>query len=83
MKFPKQVDDVAWEKNEEAYVLVHPKTKEPFQIDAVAFMIWAQCDGKTSVDKIIDLFSLGSNKEVVKASVNGVIDRLKEAGFIK
>ena len=83
MRFPKQLQNVTWEKEQDSYTLVHPSTKELFQIDAIAFMIWAQCDGKTSMDRIVDIFALGNNREVVKASINGVLERLSKAGFIK
>ncbi len=83
MKFPKQTPNIKWERAEDAYLLFHPINKQPFQIDELAFMIWAQCDGKTSVQKIVDVFTVGSNREIVTASVNGILDKLKDAGFIK
>lgn len=83
MRYPKQTENVAWEKAEETYVMVHPKTKQSLQIEPLAFMIWAQCDGRTSIEDIIDVFAVGGNKEVVKASINGILKRLEDAKLIK
>lgn len=82
MKLPKQVEDVKWVKTGEFYTLVSSDNKT-FDVDSIGFLIWSQCDGKTPVDKIVDIFAVGGNKDVVKASIAGILDKLEEAGLIK
>jgi len=65
------------------YVLYDPMTNESFNLDPIAFIVWLQCDGKTPVDEIVDLLSVENNKDIIKAAVSGIIDRLAENGIIK
>lgn len=65
------------------YVLYDPITNESFNLDPIAFIVWLQCDGKTPIDEIVDLLSVENNKDIIKAAVSGIIDRLAENGIIK
>jgi len=67
----------------EFYVLYDPVTNESFNLDPIAFIVWLQCDGKTHIDEIVELLSVENNKDIIKAAVAGIIDRLAENGIIK
>ncbi|MFH8081006.1 MAG: PqqD family protein [Candidatus Aenigmatarchaeota archaeon] len=81
--YPKKTKEYNWTRVGDFYVLYDPVTNESFNLDPIAFIVWLQCDGKTPVDEIADLLSTEDNKDIVKAAVNGIIDRLAENGIIK
>ncbi|MEM5777902.1 MAG: PqqD family protein [Candidatus Aenigmatarchaeota archaeon] len=81
--FPKKIKEYEWMRAGEFYVLYDPITNESFNLDPIAFIVWLQCDGKTHIDEIVDLLSVENNKDIIKAAVSGIIDRLAENGIIK
>lgn len=81
--FPKKTKEYQWTRVGDFYVLYDPITNESFNLDPIAFIVWLQCDGKTPIDEIADLLSVEDNKDIVKATVKGIIDRLAENGIIK
>jgi hypothetical protein len=80
---PKKKKEMAWSKLGDTYVLVDPETKKTYNIDATSFLIWIQCDGKTTVDDMTDIFSVDGNKDIVKAAILGIIDKLKDYGLVE
>jgi hypothetical protein len=81
--YPKKTKEYQWMRAGDFYVLYDPMTNESFNLDPIAFIVWLQCDGKTPVDEIVDLLSVENNKDIIKAAVSGIIDRLAENGIIK
>jgi hypothetical protein len=81
--YPKKTKEYQWMRAGDFYVLYDPITNESFNLDPIAFIVWLQCDGKTAVDEIVDLLSVENNKDIIKAAVSGIIDRLAENGIIK
>ncbi|MBU5688346.1 MAG: PqqD family protein [Candidatus Aenigmarchaeota archaeon] len=81
--FPKKTKEYEWMRAGDFYVLYDPVTNESFNLDPIAFIVWLQCDGKTHIDEIVDLLSVENNKDIIKAAVSGIIDRLAENGIIK
>lgn len=79
-KFPLK-SDMAWKKSGESYVL-SDRAGDEFSLDSVAFLVWIQCDGKTSIETIVDVFSVGGNRDIVKAAISTVFERLTEIGAI-
>jgi len=79
-KFPLR-SDLAWKKVDEAYVLTD-KSGTDFSLDAIAFLVWIQCDGKTSVETVVDVFSAGGNRDIVKAAIVSVFEKLTVMGMI-
>ena len=79
---PKKAKDFTWTKIADSYILVDPDTKKTFNIDTVSFLIWVQCDGKTSVDDMVDVFSVNGNRDIVKAAIKGILDKLEDTGLI-
>lgn len=83
MKFPQKTKDMNWTRSGDSYVLLDPDNSKPITIDPIAFMVWVQCDGKTSLDNMTDVFSVDGNRDVVKAALKGILDRLENSGLIK
>jgi len=82
-KTPAKTRELTWSKQGELYVLLDQDTKKTFSIDPIAFLVWIQCDGKTNIDKIVDVFSVNGNRDIVKAAVEGILDKLQTNGLIK
>ncbi|OGI15915.1 hypothetical protein A3K63_00985 [Candidatus Micrarchaeota archaeon RBG_16_49_10] len=82
MDLPKKTKEMAWSKLGETYILVDPATNKTFNIDTTSFLIWVQCDGKTSVEDMTDIFSVNGNRDIVKAAIVGIIDKLKDYGLV-
>lgn len=80
---PKKTKEFNWMRSEDFYILYDPETNENFNLDPISFIVWFQCDGKTNIDDIVDLLSVEDNKDIVKAAVTGIIDKLVEYGLIK
>lgn len=83
MKYPKKTKEMSWSKLGNAYVLVDPETKKNHTIDPIAFLVWLQCDGKTSVEEMTDIFSVNGNRDIVKAAINGILEKLKSDGLVR
>lgn len=83
MKYPKKTKEMTWMKLGNVYVLVDPDTKKTYSIDPIAFLVWIQCDGKTSIDQITDVFSVNGNRDIVKAAIKGILEKLEQAGLIE
>ncbi len=82
-KIPVKTKEVPWSKTGEAYILTDTETKKNYTLDPISFLVWVQCDGKTQVDKIVDIFAVNGNRDIVKAAVSGVLDKLANSGLIK
>lgn len=83
MKYPKRVKEMTWSKLGNVYILVDPDTKKTYQIDPISFLVWIQCDGKTSLEQITDVFSVNGNRDIVKAAIQGILDKLNKSGLIE
>jgi len=82
-KTPAKAKEMPWSKNGEAYVLADAETKKTYALDPISFLVWVQCDGKTNVEKIVDIFSVNGNRDIIKAAVSGILDKLTNSGLIK
>lgn len=80
---PKKTKDMKWSKLGNAYILVDPDTNKTFTIDPISFLVWIQCDGKTSIEQITDVFSVDGNRDIVKAAIKGILDKLKDSGLVE
>ena len=83
MKYPKKIKEMSWSKLGNVYVLVDTETKKSHTIDPIAFLVWIQCDGKTSLEQMTDIFSVNGNRDIVKAAIKGILSKLEESGLIK
>ncbi|MDI6825726.1 MAG: PqqD family protein [Candidatus Aenigmarchaeota archaeon] len=83
MKYPKKTKEMNWSKLGKTYILVDPDTKKSYDIDPITFIVWIQCDGKTSVEQITDVFSVDGNRDIVKAAIMGILDKLAKSGLIE
>ncbi len=82
MTFPKKTKELTWSKLGQSYVLVDPETKKNYNVDVISFLVWIQCDGTTSVDDIVEVFSVDGNEDIVKAAIKGVLDKLEKSNLI-
>lgn len=83
LKKPQKIKDMAWEKSTEAYTLIDKEANKTYSLDPIAFLVWVQCDGKTEVDKIVDVFAVNGNRDIVKAAIDGILDKLSSSGLVK
>ena len=83
MKYPKKTKEMSWSKLGNAYILVDPETKKTYDIDPITFLVWIQCDGKTSVEQMTYVFSVNGNRDIVKAAIRGILEKLKNSGLIE
>jgi len=83
VKYPKKTREMAWSKLGNVYVLVDPQSNKTHTIDPIAFLVWLQCDGKTSVEQMTDVFSVNGNRDIVKAAIKGILEKLEGTGLIK
>jgi len=72
-----------WSKLGNVYILVDPDTNKTFNVDPISFLVWIQCDGKTSIEEMTDVFSVDGNRDIVKAAVKGILDKLNKSGLVK
>jgi len=79
-QFPLRLD-FGWEKSGESYVLTD-KSGKSLVLDAISFLVWIQCDGKTGIEQIVDVFSVGGNRDIIHAALTGVLQKLTETGAI-
>ena len=83
MKYPKKTKEMSWSKLGNVYVIVDPETNKTHNIDPIAFLVWIQCDGKTSIEQMTDVFSVNGNRDIVKAAIKGILTKLEESGLVK
>ena len=82
-KKPTKSKELQWTKQGELYILLDKETQKTYSLDPIAFLVWIQCDGKTNVEQIVDVFAVDGNRDIVKAAINGILDKLTETGLIK
>ena len=82
-KRPVKIKDLQWTKSGELYLLLDKGTNKTYTIDPIAFLVWIQCDGKTNLEQIVDVFSVHGNRDIVKAAINGILQKLEGNGLIK
>jgi hypothetical protein len=82
VKFPNKKKEMIWNRVGESYVLIDPDTKQNITIDPIAFMVWVQCDGKTNLETMTDVFSVDGNRDIVRAALKGILDKLEESDLI-
>jgi hypothetical protein len=81
-KFSK-TKDLQWTKQGEAYILLDKETQKTYSLDPITFLVWIQCDGKTDLEQIVDVFAVNGNRDIVKAAINGILDKLSDSGLVK
>ena len=82
-QYPARTKELPWEKVENNYLLVDKDTKKSVTLDTVSFMVWTQCDGKTPVNEIVDVLSMGGNTDIVEATIKNILEKLETNGLIK
>jgi hypothetical protein len=82
-KTPVKTKEMTWEKAGEVYVLLDSTGKETHSLDPISFLVWIQCDGKTNLEQIVDVFSVNGNRDIIKAAITGILEKLEGSGLIK
>jgi Coenzyme PQQ synthesis protein D (PqqD) len=83
MNFPARTKELAWEKSGEVYVLVDKESNKTFNLDPISFLVWIQCDGKTDLEAIVDIFSVNGNRDIIKAAIKGILEKMESSGLVK
>lgn len=83
MKTPVKTKDLAWEKASNGYILQDKESDKTFTLDPISFLVWVQCDGKTNLESIVDIFSVNGNRDIIKAAVEGILEKLESNGLVK
>ncbi|HDD71414.1 MAG TPA: PqqD family protein [Candidatus Aenigmarchaeota archaeon] len=82
-KKPKRVKELQWTRSGNLYLLVDRETNKTYTLDPISFLVWIQCDGKTDLEQIVDVFSVNGNRDIVKAAIVGILEKLEKSGLIK
>ncbi len=82
-KFPKRTKELEWERFGNVYLLIDRDSNKTYTLDPISFMVWIQCDGKTDLETIVDVFSVDGNRDIVRAAVKGILRKLKNSGLIE
>jgi hypothetical protein len=82
-KIPVKTKELLWVRTGDVYVLHDKATEKSYTLDAISFLVWIQCDGKTSLEKIVDVFAVNGNRDIVKAAIKGILEKLESNGLIK
>lgn len=75
--------DLEWSRSGDFYVLLDKATGKASQLDAISFLVWIQCDGRTPVSNIVDVFAVGGNRDIIETAVTGVLEKLTGGGLVK
>ena len=82
-KKPVKTKELQWNRTGEIYLLTDKDKNKTYTLDPISFLVWIQCDGKTDLERIVDVFSVNGNRDIVKAAITGILEKLKENGLIK
>lgn len=82
-KKPAKTKEMQWNRTGEVYVLIDKDTNKTYSLDPISFLVWIQCDGKTDLERIVDIFSVDGNRDIVKAAITGIIEKLETSGLVK
>lgn len=82
-KRPIKSKDFEWTRIGNLFLIVDKENKKTHSLDPISFLVWLQCDGKTSLEEIVDVFSVNGNRDIIKAAISGILDRLAKKGLIK
>jgi len=82
-KKPAKTKELQWTKTGEIYILADQNTSKTYTLDPIAFLVWIQCDGKTNIEQIVDVFSVDGNRDIVKAAITGILEKLTGSRLLK
>lgn len=82
-KKPIKIKEMDWNKAGELYLLIDKEKNKTYSLDPISFLVWIQCDGKTNIERIVDVFSVNGNRDIIKAAISGILEKLNKSGLIK
>lgn len=71
-----------WTKTGNFYLLID-RDQKSYTLDPISFLVWIQCDGKTDIEEIVDVFSVNGNRDIVKAAIMGILEKLENLKLIE
>ena len=80
---PIRTRELQWVRAGNVFLLKDEKSGESHSLDPISFLVWLQCDGKTSVEEIVDVFSVNGNRDIVKSAIMGILERLNKSKLIE
>ncbi len=80
-KKPKR-KEMQWTKTGNFYLLID-RDQKSYTLDPISFLVWIQCDGKTDIEEIVDVFSVNGNRDIVKAAIMGILEKLENLKLIE
>lgn len=80
---PVKTKEMQWNKVGNLYLLMDKDKDKTYSLDPIAFLVWVQCDGKTDLEQIVDVFSVDGNRDIIKSAISGILEKLKSSGLIK
>jgi len=83
VKKPVKIKELEWRKAGNLYLLLDKDKNKTHSIDPISFMVWIQCDGKTELEQIVDVFSVNGNRDIIKAAITGILEKLEKQELIK
>lgn len=83
VKIPKKAKELEWQKTGELYQLTDKDKNKNYSLDPISFLVWIQCDGKTNIEQIIDVFAVDGNRDIIKSAVVGILEKLESKGLVK
>jgi len=75
--------ELEWQRIGGTYLLYDKEENKNYTLQPIPFLVWIQCDGKTDVESIVDVFSVNGNRDIIKAAITGILDQLEKSGLIK
>jgi len=75
-KKPVKTKEMQWNKVGNLYLLIDKDKDKSYSLDPIAFLVWVQCDGKTGLEQIVDVFSVDGNRDIIKAAISGILEKL-------
>lgn len=82
-KKPVKTTEFQWNKSGETYILEDKEKGQNYSLDPISFLVWVQCDGKTGIEQIVDIFSVDGNRDIIKTAIKNILDKLESGGLIK
>jgi len=82
-KKPAKMKELQWNRAGDIYVLIDQSNNKNYTLDPIAFLVWLQCDGKTNIEQVVDVFSVDGNRDIVKAAITGILEKLTGSGLLK
>jgi len=80
---PRKTKELEWQQLGNIYLLIDKQNNKTYSLDAISFLIWMQCDGKTDLEDLVDLFAINGNRDIVRNAVLNILENLRNLNLIE